>query len=248
MIFQTPETFRQELDPAIYIAEELEQLPDSSLQACEREFKAKGGKLVVFQKDSDQIQGCFTLFPEDVVYPICSAGNCRSQVLYHILRPLAEKGSFRLHPPHAARTGYDPYHGRVPIQFYDQQQDEFVKAFDHPKVQQFGFAQIQQLMHELGHLDMAETHVVATLKNYYNQHFYAPSILRPRVYIPFRRPVHAVLKRLNETNKDLSWVTLVAIPLDDEITKVPSHLSFRMRSVEAYKYFEAKLSPLFKLS
>jgi hypothetical protein len=236
--------FTPELDPDLYTAPELEH---HSLLSCEKEFKHKGGKLFVFQKQDDRVNGCFTLCSETDVYPICSAGNCRSQVLYHILFHLVKNGGFRLHPPHAARTGYDPYHGTVPIEFYDQIQDEFFQTFGHPKVKQFGFNHVQQQIDQFG-CDINSPSFVKALRDFYDHHLYAPKGLPSRVYIAFMRPVHAVLKRLIESNHDLTSVTLVTIPLDDEITNVPKQFSFKMRSMEAYKNFEAKLIPLFKCS
>ena len=66
-----------------------------------------------------------------------------------------------------------------------------------------------------------------------------------RVYIAFAEPVHATMKRLNDTNEELSNVLVIAIPLIDEITHPPEKAPFQRRTKEAYEAFANKLIPCF---
>lgn len=238
------------LDPTIYHDPNLSSHSDYSLQACEQRFKYKKGTLQVISSLQEQMVGQVLLKAHDALYPICSGAHCRSQVLYQVLKNLMQFQEHVLFPPHASRNGYDPYHGRIPSQCSSNLQDDFELFFRCPKQERFGDEQAPNWLAMDGKIHL---NCIDIVRSFYDQNYYGPQSHwqgrqgQRRIYIAFARPVHAVLKRLIETNENLEQVVVVAIPLEDEITHPPESLKCVGRSVKAYETFFSKIKPIFYL-
>lgn len=233
-----------ELDPLIFDDPHLKHLSYYSLRRCEESFKEKGGILNVLKINGQHLKGKVSLRRGDSLYPVCSGAHCRSQALFCLLRKWISH-QITLFFPHASRWGYDPYNEKIPQIKEVPSGDEFELTFGHPRIERFGFAYFEKCLQEGS---IKNERFLSFAKGYYDHHYYAPkNVCARRVYIAFAHPVHAVLKRLVETNSDLSQVMLVAIPLEDEITHPPSYSSFKSGSKEAYQAFLHKLSPIFEI-
>ena len=94
---------------------------------------------------------------------------------------------------------------------------------------------------------------LAALRAYFSDMLYGDSwskrysACRRRAFLVFGRNVHAVLARLVECSRQLHNTTLVAIPLDDEISQPPAHLGLTAGSFAAYRRFAAILNPAFAI-
>lgn len=232
------------LDP-IFKDPYLEEI--ASLADCVKEFVRKGGSLQVLSKNKDGTlqEDKMLIKPHDALYPICSGAQCRSQVLHTLLKKVPFPVT--LFPPHAARYGHDPYNNRVNLDKRKPCEDDnaYIEAFGHPKSDFFGNS-------FCCHFDAAG-HFKERL-NFFNDHFYGPNSHHEgkkgnrRTYIAFAEPVHATIKRLNETNACLKNVFVIAVPLIDEITHPPENKNFNKRSKEAYMAFADKLKPTLPLT
>lgn len=208
-----------------FIDELLEETLEWPLISCEKKFRAMGGEIV--------LPGRFEIKEGDALYPICSAGVCRSQTLYVLLQQIR---GVKLFAPHASRRGFDPYNGELQIHREVVKFDEFEKAFNRKRCLQFGFEHRQNWL--------SSGFKVEEMKRFYDRHYFGKTEAKRRVYIAFASPVHVILKRLIEANDDLTNVCLVAIPLTDEISN-PPHKDIKSGSVEAYEAFMEKLRPMF---
>lgn len=214
-----------------FIDERLEETGVWTLSACEERFWDKGGQIF--------IPGRFKIETGDALFPVCSAGVCRSQALYMLLKELIPPGQVELFPPHASRRGFDPYNGEVQIHREVVKYDAFEQVFGTRRHLQFGFEHRERWA--------LTGYNAEEMKRYYDTHFFGKGSARRRVYIAFASPVHVVLKRLVEANSDLSDVCLVAIPLADEISN-PPYPGMESGSAAAYIAFLNKIRPLFLLA
>lgn len=213
---------------AIHFSDELlEGAGEWPLIRCEEKFLEMGGEIF--------IPGKFEVKEGDALYPVCSAGLCRSQALYVLLNEIAETRNVKLFAPHASRRGLDPYNGEVQIHREVVKNDEFEKAFNRKRCLQFGFEERERWLSK--GFDALE------MKLYYDKRYFGKTEAKRRVYIAFASPVHVVLKRLIESNESLNGVCVVAIPLADEISNPPDG-QFKTGSVEAYYAFMNKIKPL----
>lgn len=226
--------------------EDLEKKPLSSAKQSLQTFLQKGGTLHVISHLSES-PGSIRLQKGDAVYPICSGGWCRSQTLWAILHPFSDR--IVLFPPHAARSGWDPYNGQVNrYKNYtaEAKPDAFYAYFGIEKPMRFGFEHAAQW--EPMERSPTEDGLQA-ITQFYDEHYFGPNSSWQgkqgdrRIYIAFSYNAQVVFHRLNQANKSLENVTVIAINAEDLITHSPAHIT--PRSIEAYGYFYNLLNQQF---
>jgi hypothetical protein len=176
-------------------------------------FYSKGGTL---QKNQIEIQ------INDVVFPICSGGVCRSQTLWFLLQKY--QSHLQLMQPHAARHGFDPYNGKINRErnlAKEAWYDEFSLAFGCEKSVRFGFDKVN------------ERDDISKLLEFFNTHYYGYQTDRRKLYIAFGKNAHVVIHRLN-SQKNLRNVVVGYIEMEDLISSPPQDWNDRRRSKEAY--------------
>lgn len=198
---------------------------------CLETFLKKGGRIFFWEGEKDK-NFPFQIKQKDILYPICSGGQCRSQVLHLMLNEF--KGEFKVTAPHASRVGYDPYNDELMIDHLPKINDKFSHAFGAKKKKQLGFTFASK-----------SPRPIEELKKYYDEKLWQCKKDVRQVYISFSKPVHVVLKRLIEVNRTLNNVIVLAFPFDDEITFPPEKLGMKSGSVEAYHAFYNKLKSQF---
>jgi hypothetical protein len=231
------------------IEPELEKVDETRAELILERFLSKGGRLQVIEKESDFQPGAIRIRPGDAVYPICSAGNTRSQILRALLTPFQDK--IVLFAPVGARLGWDPYNGR--INYTEQQKateegyDSFPEFFGIPKKERFAF-NLTDRWEEIAKNPTAEG--LAEITAYYNAHYYGPNASHEgqkgsrRVFIVFAQNAHVVMHRLTQANERLDDVHLYAIGMNDTISKPLPERNIGKRSPEAYSHFVNILAPL----
>lgn len=232
--------------------EDLEKDPSATLKRCLQDFFQKGGVLQNISNLSSVTEPNIRINSGDAVYPVCSGGWCRSQVLWAILQPYSDQ--IILFPPHAARVGWDPYNGKINrYRNYAQEivSDEFSSCFGIEKALRFGFEHtsewnlIEKLPTDEG---------LKAISQFYNQYYFGPDSSwqgkrgQKRIYITFSNNTHVAIHRLNQTNGNLKGVTVVAIDSEDLITYPPIYLNTTSRSIKAYEYFSSLLTQIFDLT
>jgi hypothetical protein len=223
--------------------EGLEKHVDTSAARCLQTFIQKSGTLQTISNLAKNPHSHFTIYPGDAVYPICSGGWCRSQVLWALLQPIAK--NITLFPPHAARVGWDPYNGTINRRLNvaaEQLTDSFSAHFVIERAVRFGFENSSQWQA----IEQAPTKEgIDTISQFYNNHYFGTNdqAMR-RVYIAFSHNTHVTLYRLNQANDSLKNVTVIAIDLEDFVTYPPSFLNTTPGSKEAYSYLSSLLQPL----
>lgn len=229
--------------------EDLEKDPNSSAERCVLSFFEKGGVIKCIPDLLDSREYKIQFNEGDAVYPICSGGWCRSQTLWAILQPFSDQ--IILFPPHAARVGWDPYNGQINrFKNYAQEilPDEFDLFFGFEKSLRFGF----ENDFEWKSIEQSTTN--ESLKNisqFYDQQYFGPESSwqgkqgKNRIYIAFSKNVHVILHRLNQSNENLTGVTVIAIESEDLITHPPAFLNTTSRSIKAYEYFTDLLQQIF---
>ncbi len=234
------------------IDEDLEKDRATTAKKCLEIFFNKGGILQSISNLSLVTQPSVRLRIGDAVYPICSGGWCRSQTLWAILQPFSDQ--IILFPPHAARLGWDPYNGKINrYRNYAQEivSDEFASYFGIEKALRFGFE------HNSSWKLIEESPTDGSIKkisDFYDQNYFGPNSSwqgkkgRNRIYIAFSNNAHVVLQRLNESNKNLTGVVVIAINSEDLITYPPDFLNTISRSTKSYEYFSKLLTKLFDFS
>lgn len=234
------------------IDEDLEKNPITSAKKCLQNFFQKGGILRRISNLSSVTEPSIQLNLEDAIYPVCSGGWCRSQVLWAILQPYSDR--ITLFPPHAARVGWDPYNGQINrYRNYAQEivPDEFSSYFGIEKALRFGFE------HTSAWKSIEESPTdkdLKTISQFYDQHYFGPNSSwqgrqgKRRIYITFSNNAHVVLYRLNQSNDSLQGVTVVAIDSEDLITYPPAFLNTTSRSIKAYEYFSSIVNQIFDLT
>ena len=99
------------------------------VQGLLERFTSLGGQFVIFDRGDEQRAsdgvgidsieskdnqpqrtslGQFALQPGDMVFPMCHAGQNRSQIVHHLVSSLNRDNSMRVVKPHGAESGYDP--------------------------------------------------------------------------------------------------------------------------------------------
>jgi hypothetical protein len=175
-----------------------------------------------------------------MVFPACSAGSNRSQTLWNVLRPYAEK--ITLMHPHATRYGFDPYNGRLNQRHsrrMRRQNDEFTLWAGVSKSKKFGWDVFEQeyLVRQ------ATSEALSKMRNYYDSHYYHPAC-KPetrRVYITFAKNAHIHLYRLSQTNASLENVVVLFFPLEDLIHNPLPEWETYPHSVKCYSELSAKI-------
>lgn len=232
--------------------EDLEKNPATAARKCLEDFFHKGGVLQSISNLSSVTLPYVHLHMGDAIYPVCSGGWCRSQALWAILQPYSDQ--IILFPPHAARVGWDPYNGQINrYRNYAQEivPDEFSSYFGIEKALRFGFEHASSWKH-IEELPTDEG--IKIISNFYDQNYFGPNSSwqekqgKRRIYIAFSNNAHVVLQRLNQSNKSLRGVSVVAINSEDLITYPPDFLNTTSRSTKAYGYFSKLLTQLFNFS
>ena len=234
------------------VDEGLEKDPATAAKKCLQDFFHKGGVLQSISNLSLVSQPNVHLHMGDAIYPVCSGGWCRSQVLWAILQPYSDQ--IILFPPHAARVGWDPYNGQINrYRNYAQEivPDEFSSYFGIEKALRFGFehASSWKLIEE-----SPTDEGIKTISQFYDQHYFGPSSSwqgkqeKKRIYITFSNNTHVALHRLNQSNESLKGVIIIAINSEDIITFPPDFLNTTPRSTKAYEHFSKLLTGLFDFS
>lgn len=222
--------------------EELQEEERSCLKTVLAEFLAKGGKIVRLEKDAAP----FSLALGDMVFPACSGGNNRSQTLWNILRPYADR--ITLMPPHGTRYGFDPYNGRANWRrtTHSYHDDEFMLWAGVSKARKFGW----DLFGEMLSQEEVSDQMLAEMRDYYSSYYYgrdlSPSIRR--VYITFTKNAHIHLVRLNEVNESLENVVVLLFPLEDLIYEPLDEWNTYPYSQKAYTELAAILRSYLDLS
>lgn len=223
-----------ELQPCIFANEadeDLEMNESSRLEISIAEFTAKGGILIRMDGETRPFQ----LQAGDVVFPACSAGSNRSQVIWGLLRKYE---GISLQSPHATRYGFDPYNGKVNWKrssHVPYPSDEFIKWSGVHKSTKFGW----DLFGDWLAKNEATQNELALLTEYYNTRYYCPSISSDtrRIYITFAKNGHAHLHRLNQTNSTLENVFVLFYPLEDLIANPLPEWETFPRSFKTYANF-----------
>ena len=99
------------------------------VQGLVERFTLLGGQFVIFDRDDEQRAsagvgiesnestdnqhrhtslGQFALQPGDMVFPMCHAGQNRSQIVHHLVSSLNRDNAMRVVKPHGAESGFDP--------------------------------------------------------------------------------------------------------------------------------------------
>lgn len=222
------ERLDSEMQLQLYEAdEELEKVEQSALSQVFMAFRAKGGTLFRLSTAED----AFALLPGDLVFPSCSGGHNRSQTLWNILRPFADK--INLQRPHATRYGFDPYDGQPNWQYRDvRANDEFFMWAGVGKADKFGFELFESWVPEEREIN---ADMLAMLKHYYDEHYYISSHPHARrVYITFTKNAHVHLHRLSQMNASLTNVVVLFFPLGDLIFDPLPEWETYPSSVKAY--------------
>lgn len=220
---------------------DLEKNQSTNLETSLKTFFAKGGMLKVIKNCSATYHQSIQLLPNDIIYPICSGGFCRSQTLWALLKQYDSQ--VILYPPHAARYGWDPYNDKI-NRFQniakEQVHDEFEQYFGFEKSVRFGFENTESWN---SFEEQPSLENLQSISQYYNQHYYGSNNLPDeqkklrRVYIAFANNAHVVLHRVNQANESLHNVLVIAINSEDIITTPPDFLMTSSRSKKAYAHF-----------
>lgn len=216
-----------------------ETLQDKELSAFKNvlsQFHEKKGTLVHIEPFSDQR---ILLFPNDAVYPACSAGFCRSQALWALLKTY--QNNLVLFNPHATRYGFDPYNGELNWQKsrMDTTFDEFYEWAGIRKAVRIGF---DKFFHLWDNQNINQEQL-NSIYAYYNLHYFGPSSSwegrcgKRRIYLSFHKNTHVILHRLNQTNDNLENVWVYHLPLMDFITHPLQEWETLPRSCNAYEQF-----------
>lgn len=224
--------------------EDLQHHASSSLESVMAEFTSKGGTLVRLNQNDPTIKAL--LLPNDVVYPACSFGFCRSQTLWSLLRDYdgnLSLGKIVLFPPHATRYGFDPYNGKVNWHrithenlAHVQTSDEFELWAFEAKAKRIGFDIFSHLWDEKN----ASVEQLEKIKAYYDENYYGPKSspsCQRRVYFSFDKNTHAILYRLNQTNQNLEKVIVYHFPLKDLVSFPLAEWNTFPLSYKAYHEF-----------
>lgn len=187
------------------------------------------------------------LLEGDIVFPACSAGFCRSQTLWTLLKKAEDK--IYLHPPHATRYGFDPYNDKMNWQRHCDHVlfDEFKQWAQMPKAVRFGFERYEHLFAD----QSADEQLLMQMKAYYDTKYYGPETRHPSkraVYLSFDKNTHAILHRLLQANENLHNVFVYHFPLKDLISHPLPEWNTVPLSIEAYQQFSNILKELIDLS
>lgn len=234
------------------VDEDLEKDPTTVAKKCLQNFFYKGGILQSISNLSSITQPSVRLHMGDAIYPVCSGGWCRSQVLWAILQRYSDQ--IILFPPHAARVGWDPYNGHINrCRNYAQEivPDEFSSYFGIEKALRFGFehASSWKLVEE-----SSTAEDIKTISQFYDQYYFGPNSAwqgkqgKKRIYVAFSNNTHVVIHRLNQSNESLKGVIVIAINSEDVITFPPDFLNTTPRSTKSYENFSRLLTRLFDFS
>lgn len=221
---------------------ELQSNPESSIETLWKQFTAKGGVLIRM----DNGVSPFQLLPGDVVFPSCSGGNNRSQTLWGLLRPYADR--IILKQPHATQYGFDPYNGQpnwLRIKSANKN-DEFYLWTGVEKSKKLGWDLFRDWILKAE----ATPEELQPMLEFYNREYYAyqvPAGTR-RIYITFAKNAHVHLFRLNQTNESLANVIVLFYPLEDLIKHpLPEWNTFH-GSVKSYSELAALIRRYLDLS
>lgn len=215
------------------------------LAGCIEAFLKAGGHLLLVDPEAKpDVRTRFAVRPDDLLYPVCSSGQNRSQVLRELLlrrtEAAADKFTGRVELAHACLAGVDPYvddamSATVSTADIDRSDKGFTLAFGHPRDPRIGEAE-----NPFGGFYEAGDPFLRKAKVWFNKNFFSrPSDAAEgtrRVYLTFDKPVHGMLKRLVEASAggSLEDVYVVAIPLGDIVAHPPEPL--KRNSAEACKY------------
>jgi hypothetical protein len=198
----------------------------------------KGG---TFIRLDPELKSKLILYPEDVVFPACSFGFCRSQTLWFLLTKYKDK--ITLLPPHATRYGFDPYNEKMNWQRSrsDTSFDEFKDWSGQDKCTRMGFEIFKNFWNETE----ATAEQLAIMKAYYDINYYSLDVSgKRRVYISFDKNTHVILYRLIQTNSNLDNVVVYHFPLADKVTMPDLEWDTRARGEKAYNHFSLILKDL----
>lgn len=215
--------------------EELLTVQEANVENCLQKFNKKGGTLIRLENNQS-----LALLPNDVVFPSCSGANNRSQTLYQVLLPYADKISLQL--PHATRYGFDSYNGQTNWKRTKHQHadDQFSIWTGREKSEKFGWSQFTEWLEgkEASQEDLQLMH------EYYSKEYYSPKQYKNnrRVYITFGKNAHIHLYRLCQTNESLADVVVLFYPISDYVHTPLPEWNTTSRSVKAYE----ELSKLIK--
>lgn len=215
----------------------LESQKDTSAQVLLSNFLAKGGTFIRLETKP------FAFLEGDLIFPSCSGGNNRSQVLWHILRSYTNH--ITLMPPHATQYGFDPYNNLSNWKQikHERKGDEFFLWAHASKCQKLGWDVFENLLLKT----KASLDELSLMKKYYNQNYYSPDFSsdKRRIYITFEKNAHIHLYRLNQTNASLENVILLLLPINDLISKPLPEWNTFPRSEKAYREFSSIIESLF---
>lgn len=208
---------------------DLQSQVESCLDTVYNDFIAKGGTILRLDENAEP----FPLLPGDMVFPSCSGGFNRSQTLWNILRPFADK--IILMQPHATQYGFDPYNGCLKwdrVKRNHEYSDEYPLWAGTPKSEKIGWDVFGDFIgkSEPSPEDQKQ------MSEYYNQYYFHPDVPEGtrRVYITFAKNAHIHLFRLAKTNASLKDVVVLFYPLEDLIHQPPPEWNTEPRSVKAY--------------
>lgn len=200
---------------------------------CQDEFKKKGGTLIVFDPNADDINK-FVVKPGDDVRIGCTAGWCRSQTLHLIFEMF---DGIMNRKPHGTRYFFDTAWGKPQWNKNIQSEaglDEFESCFGLKKADRVGH---KEFSHMRNSIDVSPE-TIREVQEFYDQHYFGPqsfdSNSKRIVYITFAANAHVILYRLNQTNQDLSKHILICIDVDDYMTNPLAEWNTYPRSVKAY--------------
>ncbi len=212
----------------------LQQNPETSLSTVLEQFEAKGGTLIRLADDATPFQ----FLMNDVIFPSCSGGNNRSQTLYAVLSPYADKIVINL--PYATRYGFDPYNNQTNwVNNHLPTNDEFELWAGTPKQTKFAWKEFAAW---LGKTEATEEEL-AVMREYHNREYFSPSLPEGtrRIYITFAQNAHVHLYRLAQTNDSLENVFLLYYPMPDLICTPHPEWHTKPQAQKAYVELSALL-------
>lgn len=218
---------------ATEVDEDLQLNANSTVEKVILEFTRKGGALI--RADQGIVKAI--ILPGDVVYPACSAGACRSQALWALLKEREDK--IMLFPPHATRYGFDPYNNKMNWHRSRKEHatpDEFALWAGEPKATRAGFDVFGHLWDEKN----VTSEQLEQIREYYDVNYYgAQNKIKGRrhVYIGFDKNTHAIVHRLNQSNTSLENVVVYHFPLQDLISNPLDEWNTPPRSHDSYEKF-----------
>jgi hypothetical protein len=226
------------------ISEYKEERLEMNLVKLANKFTARRGRVVFMPQNPTQLSQPFELKPRtDLVFPVCHAGQNRSQALHAMLKMMG----IRLAPPHGAISGLDPYKQLEPLNeqnYYRylcsvtsmEGQDKILSdalklASGQGRQRRAGnrrgkgcVALNPLIRDDADFAQVAQTR--ARMRRWFTTKYWNKARwlgqnngINRLVFITFMGAAPIALTRLLESNRDCSQIVVVAIPINDPVNQ-----------------------------